>query len=152
MGRQPEVLWAQRSDKIYLTVSLPDARDVSVQSQPQGLFQFSAVGAQGELFDFSLELYDTTIPEASKTKIGMRNIICSIKKEKKAWWKRLLKSEEKPAPYIKVDWNKWCDEDEQSDISDSFASDDENNGGVDDDDSDDDGLLYLPDLEKARGK
>ncbi|WZY96465.1 hypothetical protein YC2023_068794 [Brassica napus] len=23
-----------------------------------------------------------------------------------------LKSEEKPAPYIKVDWNKWCDEDE----------------------------------------
>lgn len=46
----------------------------------------------------------------------MRNIICSIKKEKKAWWKRLLKSEEKPAPYIKVDWNKWCDEDEQSDI------------------------------------
>lgn len=48
-SRQPEVLWAQRSDKIYLTVSLPDARDVSVQSQPQGLFQFSAVGAQGEL-------------------------------------------------------------------------------------------------------
>lgn len=47
----------------------------------------------------------------------MRNIICSIKKEKKGWWKRLLKSEEKPAPYIKVDWNKWCDEDdEESDI------------------------------------
>lgn len=62
-SRQPEVLWAQRSDKIYLTVSLPDARDVSVQSQPQGVFQFSAVGAQGELFDFSLELYDTVVPE-----------------------------------------------------------------------------------------
>lgn len=23
-------------------------------------------------------------------------------------------SEEKPAPYLKVDWNKWCDEDEES--------------------------------------
>ena len=34
-------------------------------------------------------------------------------KEEKGWWKRLLKSEEKPAPYIKVDWNKWCDEDEE---------------------------------------
>ncbi|RWW31641.1 hypothetical protein GW17_00003729, partial [Ensete ventricosum] len=114
MSRQPEVLWAQRSDKVYLTVSLPDARDVSVESEPQGAFRFSAVGAHGERFDFSLELYDSI---ASKTNIGMRNIICSIKKERKGWWKRLQKSEEKPAPYIKVDWNKWCDEDdEESDI------------------------------------
>ncbi|CAL9193783.1 co-chaperone protein p23-2 isoform X1 [Musa acuminata AAA Group] len=153
MGRQPEVLWAQRSDKVYLTVSLPDARDVSVESEPQGAFRFSAVGAQGEHFDFSLELYDSIVPEASKTNIGMRNIICSIKKEKKGWWKRLQKSEEKPAPYIKVDWNKWCDEDdEESDIADSLASDDENNeiNGMNDESSDDDGLLYLPDLEKAR--
>ncbi|URE09983.1 25.3 kDa vesicle transport, partial [Musa troglodytarum] len=148
--RQPEVLWAQRSDKVYLTVSLPDARDVSVESEPQGAFRFSAVGAQGEHFDFSLELYDSI---ASKTNIGMRNIICSIKKEKKGWWKRLQKSEEKPAPYIKVDWNKWCDEDdEESDIAESLASDDENNeiNGMNDESSDDDGLLYLPDLEKAR--
>ncbi|WOK91744.1 hypothetical protein Cni_G00435 [Canna indica] len=153
MGRQPEVLWAQRSDKIYLTISLPDAKDVSVESEPQGVFRFSAVSAQGEQFDFSLELYDSILPGASKTNIGMRNIICSIKKEKKGWWKRLLQSEEKPAPYIKVDWNKWCDEDEESDIADSLASDDENCGanGVDDESSDDDGLLYLPDLEKASG-
>lgn len=48
-----------------------------------------------------------------KTKVGLRNIICSIQKEEKAWWKRLLKSQEKPAPYIKVDWNKWCDEDDE---------------------------------------
>ena len=45
--------------------------------------------------------------------MGLRNILCSIQKEKKGWWKRLLKSEEKH-PYIKVDWNKWCDEDEES--------------------------------------
>ncbi|RRT44994.1 hypothetical protein B296_00043812 [Ensete ventricosum] len=121
-SRQPEVLWAQRSDKIYLTVSLPDARNVSVESKPHGAFRFSAVGAQDEHFDFSLELYDAVVPEASKINIGMRNIICSIKKEKKGWWKRLLKSEEKPAPYIKVDWNKWCDEDEEeSDICKYFS-------------------------------
>ncbi|CAF2103420.1 BnaA05g32740D [Brassica napus] len=34
-----------------------------------------------------------------------------------------LKSEEKPAPYIKVDWNKWCDEDEE--VTSEIASDDE---------------------------
>ncbi|XP_020085650.1 uncharacterized protein At3g03773 isoform X4 [Ananas comosus] len=134
--RQPEVLWAQRSDKIYLTVSLPDAKDVSVKCTPEGLFSFSATGAQGEPFSLSLELFDTII----------------LEKEKKGWWKRLLKSEEKPAPYIKVDWNKWCDEDEEDSAS-SLPSDDDY-GGADgkDDSSDDDGLLYLPDLEKARGK
>lgn len=45
--------------------------------------------------------------------VGLRNIIFSIQKEERSWWPRILKSEEKPAPYIKVDWNKWCDEDEE---------------------------------------
>lgn len=62
-SRQPEVLWAQRSDKIYLTVSLPDAKDVSVKCTPEGLFSFSATGAQGEPFSLSLELFDTIILE-----------------------------------------------------------------------------------------
>jgi hypothetical protein len=62
-SRNPEVLWAQRSDKVYLTISLPDAKDVSVKCEPQGLFSFSAKGVQGESFDFSLELYGSIVPE-----------------------------------------------------------------------------------------
>jgi hypothetical protein len=57
------VLWAQRSDKVYLTVSLPDAKDVSVKCEPQGKFSFTARGVQGESFDFSLELYGPIAPE-----------------------------------------------------------------------------------------
>lgn len=62
-SRHPEVLWAQRSDKIYLTVSLPDAKDVSVKTEPQGLVSFSAKGPHDELFDFKLELYGRIVPE-----------------------------------------------------------------------------------------
>ncbi|URE42605.1 CS domain [Musa troglodytarum] len=123
MGRQPEVLWAQRSDKIYLTVSLPDARDVFAESKPHGAFRFSAVGAQDEHFDFSLELYDA----ASKINIGMRNIICSIKKEKKGWAAAEVRG--KTCSIYQTD---------------SLVSDDENNevNGIDDESSDDDsGLL-----------
>ncbi|CAL4918184.1 unnamed protein product [Urochloa decumbens] len=150
MSRQPEVLWAQRSEKIYLTISLPDAKDVALKTEPNGHFTFSAV-AHGEPFSFTLELFDSVLPEGSKTKtkMGLRNIICKIQKEKKGWWKRLLKSEEKH-PYIKVDWNKWCDEDEESASGDS---DDDFDGANEGDESDDDdGMLYLPDLEKLRGK
>jgi hypothetical protein len=31
----------------------------------------------------------------------------------KGWWKRLLRTEGKPPPFVKVDWNKWIDEDEE---------------------------------------
>ncbi|XP_028766853.1 co-chaperone protein p23-2 [Neltuma alba] len=151
MSRQPEVLWAQRSDKVYLTVALPDAKDVSVKCEPQGLFSFSAKGVQGESYKFGLELYGPIVAEGCKTKSGLRNILCSIQKEQKGWWKRLLKSEEKPAPYLKVDWNRWCDEDDEESASDEESYDDARFVGQDDGSSDDEGMLYLPDLEKARG-
>ncbi|KAL6519292.1 hypothetical protein OROGR_018612 [Orobanche gracilis] len=152
MSRKPEVLWAQRSDKVYLTVSLPDAKDISVNCEPHGLFNFSAVGVNGEPFNFTLQLYDNIAPQGCKTKICSRNILCSIQKEQKGWWKRLLKSEEKLAPYIKVDWNKWCDEDDEESES-NLTSDDDDDvyTGENEESSDDEGMLYLPDLEKARG-
>ncbi|GER45761.1 HSP20-like chaperones superfamily protein [Striga asiatica] len=151
MSRQPEVLWAQRSDKVYLTVSLPDAKDISVKCEPEGQFTFAAVGANGEPFSFTLQLYDNIAPQGCRTKTGLRNILCSIQKEQKGWWKRLLKSEEKPAPYIKVDWNKWCDKDDEESESYLGSDDDTMYTGEHEESSDDEGMLYLPDLEKARG-
>lgn len=70
-SRQPEVLWAQRSEKIYLTISLPDAKDVVLKTEPQGLFSFSAV-ANGEPFSFTLELFDSVLPEVSRSICGFQ--------------------------------------------------------------------------------
>ncbi|XP_042017763.1 co-chaperone protein p23-2-like isoform X1 [Salvia splendens] len=151
MSRQPEVLWAQRSDKVYLTVSVPDARDISVKCEADGRFTFSAVGVNGDPFNFTLQLYGNISPQGCKTKTGLRNILCCILKEPKGWWKRLLKSEGKPAPYIKVDWNKWCDEDDEESDSNLASDDDTVFTGENEESSDDEGMLYLPDLEKARG-
>ncbi|KAB5524647.1 hypothetical protein DKX38_022396 [Salix brachista] len=157
MSRHPEVLWAQKSDKVYLTIALPDAKDISVKCEGEGLFCFSAVGVQawsqsvfhldsdGQVsmnphFEARLPVHADETLLGSKTKAGLRNIMCSIQKEEKVWWKRLLKSEEKPAPYIKVDWNKWCDEDDEESSSDTS---DDNNAGYEKDDgsSEDEGML-----------
>ncbi|KAL7618439.1 co-chaperone protein p23-2 isoform X1 [Lactuca sativa] len=149
MRSHPEVLWAQRADKVYLTIALTNAKDIAVKCEPHGLFNFSAIGANDENYEVSLELYGNILPEGCKTQMGLRNILCTVQKEEKGWWKRLLKSDQKPAPYIKVDWNRWCDEDEESvkgsdDDALKYASDDDGSSG-------DDGMLYLPDLEKVRG-
>ncbi|GMH09720.1 hypothetical protein Nepgr_011561 [Nepenthes gracilis] len=151
MSRHPEVLWAQRSDKVYLTIALPDAKDVSVKFEPQGLFSFSGIGMQGEQYDCKVELYAPIVPEGCKTTIGLRNIFCSVQKKQKEWWKRLLKSDEKPAPYLKVDWNRWCDEDDEESSSGLASDNDDAAYNGEEESSDGEGMLYLPDLEKARG-
>ncbi len=36
-----------------------------------------------------------------------------MKKAENRWWSRLLKQEGKPPVFLKVDWDKWVDEDEE---------------------------------------
>lgn len=38
-----------------------------------------------------------------------------MKKAEDKWWSRLLKQEGKPPVFLKVDWDKWVDEDEEQD-------------------------------------
>jgi len=73
-SRQPEVLWAQRSEKIYLTISLPDAKDVVLKTDAKGLFTFSAV-AHGEPFSFTLELFGSVLPEVSNCWLMLKKIV-----------------------------------------------------------------------------
>lgn len=49
----------------------------------------------------------------SKASVGSRSIVYLIKKEESKWWNRLLKQEGKTPVFVKVDWDRWVDEDEQ---------------------------------------
>lgn len=51
--------WAQRVDKVFITVQLPDAKDAKVHLDPDGVFTFSAnAGAGNSLYELKLNLYD----------------------------------------------------------------------------------------------
>lgn len=51
--------WAQRSDKVYITVELPDAEDVKLKLVPEGKFFFSATsGASKTQYEVDLDLFD----------------------------------------------------------------------------------------------
>ncbi|KAG6520433.1 hypothetical protein ZIOFF_017489 [Zingiber officinale] len=113
MSRSPEVKWAQRIDKVYITVLLPDARDVKVNQEPDGTFTFSATaGAASNFYELKLELFDKVNKEESKINVGVRSIFCVIEKAEKQWWKKLVGGEGKTPHYVKVDWDKWVDEDD----------------------------------------
>nr|ADE76981.1 unknown [Picea sitchensis] len=132
MSRHPEVKWAQRSDKLYITIELPDANNPKWKLEPDGKFTFSATTGQEKTFyELDFYLYDRVNVEESKISVNLRNIICILKKEDKKWWKQLLKTEAKRLPFLKVDWDKWVDEDEEKDDKLPPVGQDMDFGGMD---------------------
>ncbi|KAK1256773.1 hypothetical protein QJS04_geneDACA024490 [Acorus gramineus] len=113
MSRHPTVKWAQRSDKVYLTIELPKTKDVKLKLEPEGMFNFSAT-KDGNTYEIHIELFDKINIEESKSSIGVRSIVCLIKKAEKKWWGRLLKQEGKPPAFLKVDWDRWVDEHDEN--------------------------------------
>ncbi|KAJ6852424.1 uncharacterized protein M6B38_255625 [Iris pallida] len=141
MSRHPTTKWAQRSDKVFITIELPDAKDLKLTLQPDGQFSFYATSGSDKIpYELDFELYDKVNVEESKAAVGLRNICYLVKKAETKWWSRLLKQEGKPPVYLKVDWDKWVDEDEENGVGDGFGDMDFSKLGIDDgdDDSDDD--------------
>lgn len=58
--------------------------------------------------------------QESKINIGPRSIFCILEKAESKWWNKLLKGDAKTPHYVKVDWDKWVDEDDDPGTSYSF--------------------------------
>ncbi|ESK88948.1 wos2 protein [Moniliophthora roreri MCA 2997] len=128
MPQHPEVLWAQRSNKtdaakniIYLTVNLPDIQDSTLQyNLTPTTISFKAragdasKGIEEKDYEFDLELFSEVIPEESSKRLNSRslNLVLRKKELNEEYWPRLTKAKVKNA-FIKTDFSKWVDEDEQ---------------------------------------
>ncbi|CAK9168237.1 unnamed protein product [Ilex paraguariensis] len=120
MSRHPEVKWAQRPGKVYVTVLLPDSQNAKVNLDPEGVFTFFAnAGAGNHVYELKLDLFDKVNVEESKINVGVRSIFCVLEKAENKWWTKLLRGDDKAPHYVKVDWDKWVDEDEDAGPADS---------------------------------
>ncbi|KAL3339978.1 hypothetical protein AABB24_028543 [Solanum stoloniferum] len=114
MSRHPTIKWAQRSDKLFITVELPDAKNVKLKLEPEGKFFFSATaGADNVPYEVDLDLFDKINVDESKSSTTSRSIVYLVKKTEEKWWSRLIKQEGLRPVFLKVDWDKWVDEDEE---------------------------------------
>ncbi|CAN6861345.1 unnamed protein product [Brassica oleracea] len=113
MSRHPEVKWAETTDKIFLTVVLADSKENKVNLDPEGVFDFSAkAGPENHVYELKLELHGKVNVEESKINIGVRSIFCIIEKAEPERWDKLIRGGKAPH-YVKVDWDKWVDEDDE---------------------------------------
>ncbi|KAI1637304.1 HSP20-like chaperone [Biscogniauxia mediterranea] len=120
----PEVLWAQRSSStdpeknfIYLTISVPDVpkENLKLDLQPTTLTFTGHSETLKRTYHLELPFYAEIDPAESKVHHTARNVELKLRKKelKEEYWPRLLK-EPKKLQFLKTDFDKWVDEDEQN--------------------------------------
>ncbi|MCJ1457881.1 hypothetical protein MMC28_008250 [Mycoblastus sanguinarius] len=119
----PEVLWAQRSSTtepernyIYLTISAPDVPNNSFKAdlKPSSLTFTGHSDTKKTTYHVELEFFGEIDVENSKTNHTSRDVEFVLRKKemKEEYWPRLLK-ESKKVHFLKTNFDKWVDEDEQ---------------------------------------
>lgn len=134
----PEVLWAQRSNKtdaaknfIYLTISVPDVQPskLKLELKSQSLKFAGHSDSLKRDYHLELEFYAEIDEKESKINHTAKNIEMVLRKKelKEEFWPRLLKDAKK-VHFLKTDFDKWVDEDEQDEAPEDDLG---NMGGMD---------------------
>lgn len=122
----PEVLWAQRSSAsdaaknfIYLTISVPDVprKNLVLDIQPQSISFSGTSSSLKRQYEVKLDFYDEINVDETKINHSEKNLELVLRKKqlKEEYWPRLTKDNKK-FHFLKTDFDKWVDEDEQETI------------------------------------
>jgi len=108
----PQVLWAQRDMMLFVTVSVDDMKIDDLTFDDKSMHIKGTSGSAPHQ-DYECKLDFCGEIDASKYRriSSSRHVELVIPKSAKGWWPRLLKDASK-VPWIKVDFNKWKDEDD----------------------------------------
>ncbi|KJY01945.1 hsp90-binding co-chaperone like protein [Zymoseptoria brevis] len=119
----PEVTWAQRSSKteaeknhIFLTIAVVDVdpKKIKLDIQPTSLTFTGYSESKKADYAVKLDFYAEIDPSASKINHSPRAVELVLQKKELAeeYWPRLLKDSKK-VHFLKTDFDRWVDEDEQ---------------------------------------
>ena len=126
----PTVLWAQRSSEddaakniIYLTIQISDPIDLKIDLKSDHLIIDSKSNdSVNSSIDYHLQIDFFKEIDPDQSKINTENgshifMILRKKDQQEEYWPRLTKEKLK-YHYIKTDFDKWVDEDEQDEVKD----------------------------------
>mmetsp|Transcript_6493 Transcript_6493/g.8221 ORF Transcript_6493/g.8221 Transcript_6493/m.8221 type:complete len:214 (+) Transcript_6493:125-766(+) len=115
------IKWAQRTDSLYITIAIPDVKDETIDLTDTEL-HFKGT-SEGKLYEVSIKFYesiDSSNPE-STYKVLPRSVQMHVIKAKKeeddgddeTFWPRLLADKTLEKNQVKIDWDRYVDEDEE---------------------------------------
>ena len=107
----PTLKWAQRKDKLYLTINVVHSKKPTIEIKGKKMKYEGTDGTKN--YSFDIELYDEIDTENSKYTLDTRNIFLNLKKKKEgAYWPRLT-SEKVKYHWIEIDWNYFVDDEDE---------------------------------------
>jgi len=110
----PPCIWAQRNDKVYLTIQVNDLQDAKIELQETTLHITGKGGVDKKNYDVTIEFYKEVDIATSKYVVQSRNIPMVIMKKDDEFWPSLMKDKKK-AHWLKTDFDKWREEDDSED-------------------------------------
>eukprot|EP00816_Leptocylindrus_hargravesii_P002640 CAMPEP_0196810710 /NCGR_PEP_ID=MMETSP1362-20130617/13255_1 /TAXON_ID=163516 /ORGANISM="Leptocylindrus danicus, Strain CCMP1856" /LENGTH=205 /DNA_ID=CAMNT_0042185827 /DNA_START=67 /DNA_END=684 /DNA_ORIENTATION=+ len=107
------IKWAQRSDSLYITIALPDVKDESIQLEDSTL-NFTGT-SNSKPYTVAIEFFKPVSSEESTYKVLPRSVQMHVvkKDQEDEFWPRLLKDKAKEKNQVKIDWDRYVDEDEE---------------------------------------
>mmetsp|Transcript_58291 Transcript_58291/g.140521 ORF Transcript_58291/g.140521 Transcript_58291/m.140521 type:complete len:156 (-) Transcript_58291:577-1044(-) len=124
MTKAPNAKWAQRKDKIFLTINIPnlDPAKTKINVTPTN-FSFTS-----DEWSLVFDTFGEVNPDECKWTIGARDVtVLLVRKEEGEYWDKLQKGAK--IQNMTVDWDKWKDEDEVADDDDFDSSGMQGMGG-----------------------
>lgn len=108
----PPVMWAQRRDIIFLTYNV-ECTDPEIKFERDSVYFKGVCGPEKKLHELTIPLHNTIVPEKSLINKTGRLVEVTLYKEVQdsPFWPALT-SDKKKHHWLKVDFNKWQDEDD----------------------------------------
>jgi len=117
------IKYAQRTDSIYLTISLPDVKDETITLTDTEL-QFKGKSEDKD-YEVNIAFFKPVNADGSTYKVLPRSVQMHIIKQEgdedkekdddeEAFWPRLLKDKALEKNQVKIDWDRYVDEDEEA--------------------------------------
>jgi len=108
----PHIKWAERKDRVFLTIELNEVKDPKIDIVDGKKLTFNGE-SEGKTYTLDLDFFGEVDKENSKWVLDTRHIFLNIKKKEKGpYWNYLLKDKQK-LNYIGTDWGYYIDEDEE---------------------------------------
>jgi len=109
----PPCVWAQRNDKIYLTINVGDVKDAKIELEETQLHFTGTGGVDKKKYDVTIPFFKAIDTSTSKYLVQPRNIPMVIMKKEDdgEYWPALMKDKKK-AHWLKTDFDKWREEDD----------------------------------------
>ena len=118
MNNNPSILWAQDRDKLFVTIEIKNFQNKDIVFEPK------TVRINGDAnnteFNISIDLNSEINSEKSEWIIKQNCIELRLIKLKSIYWHKLTKNKQNN---VRIDWQKWRDEDDDEEDEDNMLAD-----------------------------